>query len=69
MVDDLLGELEIAFRTTTGGVIDKNGLPVTGSLRESDVPGDERVKNLIAKEIFQIVPHLVRKVRPLVKHR
>jgi hypothetical protein len=38
------------------------------SLCKADISGDHGIKNLVAKEVFQVVPNLVREVRSLVKH-
>jgi hypothetical protein len=41
---------------------------VAWSLCKADVSGDHGIKDLVAKEVLQVVANLVREVRSLIKH-
>jgi hypothetical protein len=68
MVDDLLCQFKVTAGSPAIGVIEENGLAETGRLGQANVPRYHRGKNLVAEEIPQIVPNLVREIGALVEH-
>ena len=38
------------------------------SLRQADITRYHRLKNLVAEKILQVIPNLVREVRPVIEH-
>src|SRR5579862_604545 len=62
MLDDLLGQIQIAGGALAFRVVEKNGFAETGRLRQAHIARDHGGENLVAEEIPQIVTHLARKV-------
>jgi len=68
MIDDLLGEFQIALSPAAVGVIEEHRLSVARGLGQTNVTWDESLEDLIAEEVPQVVPDLVREVGALVEH-
>src|SRR3974390_3054675 len=64
----LLCELTVPLCALAMDIIENNRLTKTRSLGEANVPGDQALKDLRAKETTQIRGNLPRECRPLIVH-
>src|SRR5437773_11691388 len=69
MVDDLLGQLQITFCSTRLNVVQNDGLSVAGGLGQTDVSRNDRLEDLGAKKIAQVLSHLAAEMGAFIKHR
>src|SRR5579885_1419938 len=68
MFQDLLGELDIAFRTSGTRIVNQNWLAVTRRLSELYAPRDDRCEDITRKELLEIVGDLPGQVGPIIVH-
>src|SRR5262245_48006731 len=66
---DLLGELEVGLRPPRADVVEEDGLPEAGGLREADAPRHLDLEHLVTEVLLDLGHHLLGEVRPLVHHR
>src|ERR1035438_4821669 len=68
MVEDLFGELDIAFRPLGSGVVGEDGFAEAGGLGQSDAAGDNGLEDLILEEFPEVGGYLAGEVSAVVVH-
>jgi hypothetical protein len=68
MSNHLFGEVEVALRPTTVGIVEEYGLAEAGCLGQADVPGNNGGEDLVAEELPEIVSNLLGQARTLIVH-
>src|SRR5215469_7392912 len=68
ILDDFLGQLDIALRSARARIIHQNRLSVTRSFREPDAPWYDRRKYFLLKEIPQVLRYGPRQVGAVIVH-
>jgi hypothetical protein len=69
MVENLLRELNVAFRALGPGVVAEDRFPEARCLGQADAAGNNCGEDLIAEELLQIVGDLASEIGPVVEHR
>src|ERR1019366_7215409 len=67
MVEDLFGELDIAFRPLGSGVIGEDGLAETGGFGQPDASGDDGAEDLILEELPEVGRYMVRRIPSMAR--
>src|SRR5262249_46315134 len=65
---DLLSKFQIALCSFRANVIDQDRLAVAWGLRQTDVARNDRLEDLVAKKIPQVLRDLVSQVGSIVEH-
>src|SRR2546422_391060 len=68
MLHDLPGKFEVTRCPSAFRVVKQDRFSITRRFGQPDVSGNQRVEDLVAEKILQVVPDLVREVCPLVEH-
>ena len=68
MVEDLFGELDVAFRAAGAGVVDEDGFAETGRFGQADAARDDGPEDLVAEELAEVGGHLAGEVGAVVVH-
>jgi hypothetical protein len=68
MIEDFLGELNVAFGPFGARVVGENGLPEAGGLGKSYAAGDECFENLVSEEFPEVGGDLAGEVGPVIEH-
>src|SRR5689334_10637831 len=69
MIEDLLGEFDIALRSLGSGIVAQDGLAKARGLGQPDTAGDDCAEDLVLEELPQVIGDLPGEVGPVVEHR
>src|ERR1017187_5267281 len=68
MVEDLFGELDVAFRALGSGVVGQDGSAEAGRFGQPYAARDDGPEDLVLEELAQVGGHLAGEVGPVVVH-
>src|SRR5450755_1187751 len=68
MVQNFLGESDIAFRSPGAHIVSENCLAMARRLSQAYASGNHRFENLLPKEVPEVRGNLTSQVGPIVEH-
>src|ERR1039457_1799338 len=69
MVQNLLRQLDVAFRAPGTGIVAQDRFAEAGGFRQADAAGDHGPEDLVMEEFLQVRGHLTGEIRTVVEHR